>query len=163
MSIPEQTAALRLAAAELRWLCDDTWCQFDTTEEAIASAGIVGQDEGLEALIQRRIERVRAEHPSDGVPRYLDDVYSDVMEQRLPARAQGDASFGVLYRVNVVVARPSGDSCPVVAERDPTPERLFGTLDLRGLKTGAYEFWRMATQWNTCCQSHAHAENAETP
>ena len=41
---------LELPAAQLRWRCDESWLEFETTEEVEPVTGVVGQDDAVEAL-----------------------------------------------------------------------------------------------------------------
>ena len=47
---PQALATLRVAAADLRWDCDEAWLPFASTDEVEPLTGIVGQDDALEAL-----------------------------------------------------------------------------------------------------------------
>jgi hypothetical protein len=47
---PQASATLRVAAANLRWCCDEMWLPFASTDEVEPLSGVVGQDDALEAL-----------------------------------------------------------------------------------------------------------------
>lgn len=47
---PTVSATLRVAAADLRWCCDEAWLSFASTDEVEALTGVVGHDDTIEAL-----------------------------------------------------------------------------------------------------------------
>src|SRR5439155_19899161 len=47
---PTVSATLRIAAADLRWCCDEAWLPFASTDEVEPLTGVVGQDDAIEAL-----------------------------------------------------------------------------------------------------------------
>jgi len=47
---PTVSATLRVAAADLRWCCDEAWLPFASTDEVEPLTGVVGQDDAIEAL-----------------------------------------------------------------------------------------------------------------
>jgi predicted ATP-dependent protease len=47
---PTVSATLRVAAADLRWCCDEAWLPFTSTDEVEPLTGVVGQDDAIEAL-----------------------------------------------------------------------------------------------------------------
>jgi hypothetical protein len=47
---PTVSAPLRVAAADLRWCCDEAWLPFASTDEVEPLTGVVGQDDAIEAL-----------------------------------------------------------------------------------------------------------------
>jgi predicted ATPase with chaperone activity len=44
------SATLRVAAADLRWCCDEAWLPFTSTDEVEPLTEVVGQDDAIEAL-----------------------------------------------------------------------------------------------------------------
>src|SRR6266511_3037977 len=47
---PTVSTTLRVAAADLRWCCDEAWLPFASTDEVEPLTGVVGQDDAIEAL-----------------------------------------------------------------------------------------------------------------
>ena len=47
---PTVSAPLRVAAADLRWCCDEAWLPFASTDEVEPLTEIVGQDDAIETL-----------------------------------------------------------------------------------------------------------------
>jgi hypothetical protein len=47
---PTVSATLRVAAADLRWCCDEAWLPFASTDEVEPLTEVVGQDDAIEAL-----------------------------------------------------------------------------------------------------------------
>jgi Cdc6-like AAA superfamily ATPase len=47
---PTVSATLRVAAADLRWCCDEAWLPFTSTDEVEPLTEVVGQDDAIEAL-----------------------------------------------------------------------------------------------------------------
>ncbi len=95
------------------------------------------------AIVDRQLADLRDQFPKESVQDYLDDVREALLErtallvrpkEEAPAPQEAgpqDATpdpFAV-FRVNVILNNAHQKGCPVITENNPTPVRLFGTVE----------------------------------
>lgn len=88
-------------------------------------------------LIAPRIMTVKGAFGVQAVDCFLDDLVSDLVNNRLPALGE-DHSFTQLYRVNLVLNHERAQKRPIVVENAPTLQNLLGNIEREFVPGGAF-------------------------
>ncbi len=91
-------------------------------------------DSETRAILAEFVRRIISEFPQEGVKEFLSELIDDVAQRRVHEPPEGD--FTRVYRVNVVLQRTAGDSCPIIIESSPSMANLLGVVD-REISPGA--------------------------
>lgn len=84
-------------------------------------------EETARTILDEVIQPIRDAFPGADVHRFLDEVTSDIVENRLFSDEEFDPL--VIYGVNVLLEHDDGEKCPIIVENTPALAKLLGVID----------------------------------
>ncbi len=104
------------------------------------------------AILMRQVIWIEREFPEESVKAFLKELVEDLVTQRLRTLEQDD-SYKRLYKVNLLLSRGSGDTCPIVIENTPTLQNLLGQIEREVGPGGAFHTDHLMIQAGSLLQA----------
>lgn len=116
--------------------------QMGTINEQVAQIQLNNQDKlqkfiagEARSFAETRVRAIKTRFEIDAVHRYLDEVITDLVENRFTS-PDGLSAIHNHYRVNLVAMHNAQDAAPVVSVTNPTLANLIGRIDSMQVQNG---------------------------
>ncbi|HUU96434.1 MAG TPA: ATP-binding protein [Phycisphaerae bacterium] len=87
-------------------------------------------------MLGKFVDVIEKDFPEPSVRTFLNEVFEDVVANRLPQLGKEEDELSTLYRVNIVLEHKDEGSCSIIIENTPTMRNLLGTIDYEFTHSG---------------------------